>query len=71
MTASRPLVQKVDCIRLSVPDLEAGLRFYRDHLGHEIIWRSEAALGLRLRVQHQVIHPAAPARHRRRDRSAH
>jgi predicted enzyme related to lactoylglutathione lyase len=43
-----PLVQKVDCIRLYVADLEAGLAFYRDRLGHELIWRTREAAGLRL-----------------------
>jgi lactoylglutathione lyase len=43
-----PLIRKVDCIRLFVPDLEAGLSFYRDRLGHELIWRTETAAGLRL-----------------------
>jgi predicted enzyme related to lactoylglutathione lyase len=38
----------VDCVRLYVPDLEAGLAFYRDQLGHELIWRTETAAGLRL-----------------------
>lgn len=42
------LLRKVDCIRLYVPDLEAGLAFYRDRLGHELIWRTETAAGLRL-----------------------
>ena len=42
------LIRKVDCIRLYVPDLEAGLMFYRDRLGHELIWRTETAAGLRL-----------------------
>ena len=42
------LIRKVDCIRLYVPDLEAGLAFYRDGLGHELIWRTETAAGLRL-----------------------
>lgn len=42
------LMRKVDCVRLYVPDLEAGLRFYRDRLGHELIWRTETAAGLRL-----------------------
>ena len=42
------LLRKVDCIRLYVPDLEAGLAFYRDRLGHELIWRSATAAGLRL-----------------------
>jgi predicted enzyme related to lactoylglutathione lyase len=31
-----------------VPDLESGLAFYRDRLGHELIWRTETAAGLRL-----------------------
>ena len=44
----QPLVQKVDCVRLYVPDLEAGLAFYRDHLGHELVWRTGEAAGLRL-----------------------
>ena len=42
------LLRKVDCIRLYVPDLEEGLTFYRDQLGHELIWRTETAAGLRL-----------------------
>ena len=42
------LIRKVDCVRLYVPDLEAGLAFYRDRLGHELIWRTESAAGLRL-----------------------
>ena len=43
-----PLLRKVDCVRLYVPDLEAALAFYRDRLGHELIWRTETAAGLRL-----------------------
>ena len=44
----KPLIRKVDCLRLYVPDLEAGLAFYRDRLGHELIWRSLTAAGLRM-----------------------
>jgi len=43
-----PLMQKVDCVRLYVSDLDAGLAFYRDRLGHELIWRTEEAVGLRM-----------------------
>jgi predicted enzyme related to lactoylglutathione lyase len=43
-----PLMRKVDCVRLYVPDLEAGLAFYRDKLGHELIWRTATAAGLHL-----------------------
>jgi predicted enzyme related to lactoylglutathione lyase len=42
------LIRKVDCVRLYVPDLEAGLLFYRDRLGHQLIWRTKTAAGLRL-----------------------
>ena len=42
------LLRKVDCVRLYVPDLEAGIAFYRDRLGHELIWRTETAAGLHL-----------------------
>jgi lactoylglutathione lyase len=42
------LFRKVDCVRLYVPDLESGLAFYRDQLGHEFIWRTATAAGLRL-----------------------
>jgi predicted enzyme related to lactoylglutathione lyase len=43
-----PLFRKVDCVQIPVPDLEAGLAFYRDHLGHELIWRTPTAAGLRM-----------------------
>jgi catechol 2,3-dioxygenase-like lactoylglutathione lyase family enzyme len=41
-----PLLRKVDCIRLAVDDLEAGIDFYRS-LGHSLIWRRPAAAGFR------------------------
>ena len=43
-----PLIRRVDSIEFSVPDLEAGLAFYRDRLGHDLVWRSETAAGLRM-----------------------
>ena len=42
------LFRKVDCVRLYVSDLEAGLAFYRDQLGHPLIWRTEQEAGLRI-----------------------
>jgi predicted enzyme related to lactoylglutathione lyase len=42
------LLRDVDCVRIPVPDLEHGLAFYRDRLGHELIWRTGEAAGLRL-----------------------
>lgn len=43
-----PLLRKVDCIQLYVPDLVAGLDFYCRRLGHELLWRTETAAGLAL-----------------------
>lgn len=43
-----PLFQKVDCLQVPVRNLEQGLAFYRDVLGHELIWKNETAAGLRL-----------------------
>jgi len=43
-----PLIRKVDCVQIPVPDLDAGLAFYREQLGHQIVWRTERAVGLRL-----------------------
>jgi adenosylhomocysteine nucleosidase len=43
-----PLFNKVDCVELFVTDLESGLAFYRDRLGHALIWRTAQAAGLRM-----------------------
>lgn len=43
-----PVFRYVDCLDLRVTDLEEGLRFYRDKLGHELIWKTETKAGLRL-----------------------
>ena len=37
------LFQNVDCIILEVDDLEAALGFYRDKLGHKLVWRNTHA----------------------------
>src|SRR5260221_12122258 len=48
-SASSPaLFRKIDCLRLPVADLEEGLRFYRDALGHELNWRTATSAGMRL-----------------------
>jgi len=31
-----PLLRKIDCVQVPVPDLDASLRFYRDGLGLEL-----------------------------------
>lgn len=44
------LLQKVDAVTVPVRDLDAGLRFYRDSLGHELRWCNDqvdqAGLGM-------------------------
>lgn len=45
--SSHGLFRNVDSVQVPVPDLDQGLAFYRDRLGHELIWRTEAAAGLR------------------------
>ena len=47
MTIS-PLLQKIDSIRVPVPDIDTGLAFYRDQLGHVLIWRLDHGAGLRM-----------------------
>ena len=42
------LFRKVDCRSIPVADLDAALAFYRDGLGHEVIWRDNSAAALRL-----------------------
>ena len=43
-----PLIRKVDCVSLPVGNLAEAVTFYRDHLGHELIWHTSSAVGLRL-----------------------
>ena len=47
---SRPLLRMLDAVTVPVPDLDQGLAFYRDQLGHELLWRNDAVgqAGLRL-----------------------
>ncbi len=45
-----PLMRSIDAVTVPVPDLDSGLRFYRDGLGHRLLWRNDelgqAGLGL-------------------------
>jgi predicted enzyme related to lactoylglutathione lyase len=36
-----PLFHKIDAVTVAVPDLESGLHFYRDCLGHQLVWRND------------------------------
>ncbi|MHB8448889.1 MAG: VOC family protein [Mycobacteriales bacterium] len=40
----------MDAVTIPVPDLDAGLAFYRDVLGHVLLWRNEAVGQLGLSV---------------------
>ena len=42
------LIRKVDCVSMPVADLSAAVVFYRDKLGHDLIWRSNTQAGFRL-----------------------
>ena len=45
-----PLLRRVDAVTVPVPSLDEGLRFYRDLLGHDLLWRDDGTgqAGLRL-----------------------
>jgi lactoylglutathione lyase len=45
---SRPLFRKLDNLLLRVADLDAAISFYRDRLGHRVLWRSDEAVGFAL-----------------------
>ena len=55
-----PLLRKVDSVQIPVPDLEAGLRFYRDGLGLELKWRHATQAGLRLGDTELVLQTERP-----------
>jgi len=38
---SEGLLRKVDAVTFKVPDLDAGLAFYADRLGHVLTWRND------------------------------
>lgn len=42
------LFRKFGCLQIPVPDAEAGLAFYRDALGHALIWRTDTSASLRI-----------------------
>ena len=42
------LFKNIDCLGVLVPDLDEALTFYREKLGHKLVWRTESAAGLAL-----------------------
>ena len=47
--SSLAVLRGVDAVTVPVPDLDQGLQFYRDQLGHQLAWRNDAVgqVGLR------------------------
>jgi predicted enzyme related to lactoylglutathione lyase len=45
---TKPLFRKLDNHLLHVSDLEAAIAFYRDRLGHPLLWRGKDAAGFAL-----------------------
>ena len=48
MPVTKPLFRTLDNHMLRVVDLDAAISFYRDKLGHRLLWRSEEAAGFAL-----------------------
>ena len=48
MSLPGPLFRKLDNLLLRVGDLDAAISFYRDRLGHRLLWRSDEAVGFGL-----------------------
>ena len=43
-----PLIRKVDCVLFYVSDLESGIKFYQDTLGHKLKWRTDDSAGFQM-----------------------
>ena len=43
-----PLIRKVDCVLFYVSDLESGIKFYQDTLGHTLKWRTDDSAGFQM-----------------------
>lgn len=45
---TNPLLRKLDNCMLRVSDLDAAISFYRDRLGHRLVWRNDEAAAFAL-----------------------
>ena len=43
------MFEGVDCVSMTVPNLDEGLAFYRDALGLKLLWRTEQSCGLAMK----------------------
>jgi predicted enzyme related to lactoylglutathione lyase len=59
-----PLLLAVDAVTVPVPDLDSGLAFYREQLGHRLLWRNDeigqAGLALPAQETELVLTTSAP-----------
>ena len=46
MDLEKSLFKKLDCLRIYVPDLNKGLKYYHEYLGLKIKWKTEREIGL-------------------------
>jgi lactoylglutathione lyase len=44
----KSLFNKIDCVRIPVPNLEDGIDFYSKKLGHELLWKTKTSVGLQI-----------------------
>ena len=62
---TEPLFRKLDCYMLRADDFEAATAFYRDRLGHPLLWRTDDAIAFGLPesdaelVVHRALGPEA------------
>lgn len=42
------LFKKIDCYLVPVPNLDEGIEFYQEKLGHKLLWRRENQAGLQM-----------------------
>lgn len=40
------LFKCIDCVQLYVPDLEEGIKYYRDGMGLEVLWKTDTSVGM-------------------------
>ena len=64
MATLGPVLRMVDAVTVSVPDLDQGLRFYRDRLGHDLLWRNDEVGQAGLRLPDTGTELVLSARHR-------